>query len=65
MTSCEWTSKDDDKNDGLDIVVKMEELIMKNDMEYKETMRKTFKKKTIDLMKHNYEKSIAGQNELR
>ena len=28
-----------------DIVVKMEELIMKKDMEYKETMRKTFPKK--------------------
>ena len=36
----EGTSKDYVENDEEDIVVKMEELTMKNDMEYKETMRK-------------------------
>ena len=45
----------------------MEELIMKKDMEYKETMIKTFtnKQKTVHLMKHSYEKSIEVHNELR
>ena len=33
-------------------------------MEYKETMRK-HKKKTVHLMKHNYEKSIKVHNEHR
>ena len=44
MTCCEWTSKDDVERYEEDSVVKMEELIMKNDMEYKLTMRE---KKTL------------------
>ena len=65
MTSCEWTLKDDDKNDGLDIVVKMKELIMKNDMEYKLTIiRRKNTLKTVHLMKDNYEKSIEVHNKL-
>ena len=55
MTSGEWTSKDNGKNYGKDIVVKIQELIMKQDMEYKETTRKTLTK-TVHLMKRNYEK---------
>ena len=39
MTCCELTSKDDVESYKEDIVVKMEELIMKNDMEYKLTIR--------------------------
>ena len=64
MTCCEWTSKDDVENYEEDIVVNIEELIMKKDMEYKETMRKTFKK-AVHLMKYNYEKSIEVHNDLR
>ena len=43
----------------------MEELVMKKDMEYKETMRKTSKstKSTVHLMKHNFEDSIEVHNE--
>ena len=40
MTCCEWTSKDDVESYEEDIVVRMKELIMKNDMEYKLTMRR-------------------------
>ena len=45
MTCCKGTSKDDVKNDEEDIVVKMKELIMKKNMKYKETTRRTFKNK--------------------
>ena len=44
MTCCEWTSKDDVQNYQEDIVVKTDELIIKKDMEYKETMKKKYKK---------------------
>ena len=39
MTCCEWISKDDIESYKENVVVKMKELIMKNDMEYKLTMR--------------------------
>ena len=58
MTCCEWTSKNPVENDKEDIVVKMEELIMKKDIEYKETMKKTKTLKTVHLMKDYYEKFI-------
>ena len=43
----------------------MEELIMKNDMEYRLTMREKNVLKKIHLRKDNYEKSIEVHNELR
>ena len=60
----EGTSKDDFENDEEYTVVKMEELIMKNDMEYKETMRKILNK-TVHILKFIYEKSIDVYNEPR
>ena len=53
------------KNDEEDVVVKMEELIIKKDMEYRETIRKPVQKKPVHLMKHSYEKSIESHNEHR
>ena len=64
MTCCEWTSKDDVESDKEDIVVKMEELIVNNDMEYKLTMREEKTIITVHIMKDNYEKSIEVHNEL-
>ena len=64
MTCCEWTSKDYVEKYEEYIVVKMEDLIMKKDMEYKETIKKQHKK-AVHLMKDNYEKSIEVHNELR
>ena len=60
MTCCELTSKDDVESYKEDIAVKIEELIMKNDMEYKLTMREK-KNKTVHLMKDVYGKSIEAQ----
>ena len=46
-------------------MVKIEEIDMKKDMEYKETMRKIFSLKAVHLMKDNFEKSVEVHNELR
>ena len=61
MTCCEQTAKHDVENDEEVRVVKMEERVIKKDMEYKETMRK----KAIHPMKDHYKKSVEMHNEPR